>query len=77
MWRKPEYPEKTTDLPLYYILLLSSTPHLSGIQTHNVSGNRHWGSYKYNYHTITTTMTPGKERSTELMKSTLIVPRSI
>jgi hypothetical protein len=44
-WRKPEYPEKTTDLPqvndkLYHIMLISSTP-LSRIRTHNVSGDRH------------------------------------
>jgi hypothetical protein len=41
-WRKPEYPEKTTDLPqvtdklLHNVVL--STPHSSGIQAHNVSG---------------------------------------
>jgi hypothetical protein len=41
-WRKPEYPEKTTDLPqvtdkLSHNFVLS-TPHSSGIQAHNVSG---------------------------------------
>jgi hypothetical protein len=47
-WRKPEYPEKTTDLPqvtdkLYHIYnVASSTPSLSGIPTQNVSGDRHW-----------------------------------
>jgi hypothetical protein len=46
-WRKPEYPEKTTDLPqvtdkLYHIYnVASSTPSLSGIPTQNVSGDRH------------------------------------
>jgi hypothetical protein len=40
-WRKLEYPRKTTDLSqvtdkLYHIML-----YLSGIQTHNVSGDRH------------------------------------
>jgi hypothetical protein len=48
-WRKPEYLEKTTDLSqftdkLYHIIInvVSSTPGLSGIRTHNFSGNRHW-----------------------------------
>ena len=46
-WKKPEYPEKTTDLPqftdnLYHIYnVVSSTPRLSGIPTQNVSGDRH------------------------------------
>ena len=44
-WRKLEYPEKTTDLLHVTDKLLShnnvlSTPRLSGIQTHNVSGDR-------------------------------------
>ena len=44
-WRKPEDPEKNTDLlqvsaKLYNIVF--STPCLSGIQTHNVSGDRNW-----------------------------------
>ena len=42
-WRNPE---KTTDLPqvtdkLYHIKFVSSTPHLGGIRTHNVSDDRH------------------------------------
>jgi hypothetical protein len=47
-WRKPEYPEKTSDLPqvtdkLYHIMLyMLSTLHLSGIQTHNIINDRHW-----------------------------------
>jgi len=32
-WRKPEYPEKTTDIMLY---------HQSGIRTRSVSGDRYW-----------------------------------
>jgi hypothetical protein len=46
--RTPEYLEMTTDLPqvtdkLYQSHnVISSTPHLSGIRTHNVSGDRHW-----------------------------------
>ena len=46
-WKKPVYPEKTTDLSqvtdqLYHTIVVSSTPRLSGIRTHNVSGDRHW-----------------------------------
>jgi len=58
-WRKPE---KITDLPQVTETLshnvASSTLHLSGIRTHNVSGDRHWLQRyicKSNYHTITTT----------------------
>ena len=45
-WRKPKYLEKNTDLSQVTDKLLShnvvsSAPRLSGIQTHNVSGNRH------------------------------------
>jgi len=44
-WRKPEYPEKTIDLSQvtdklsHYVVSSTSCP--SGIQTHNVSGDRH------------------------------------
>jgi hypothetical protein len=43
-----EYPEKTTDLPqvTWQTLshnVVSSTPRLSGIRTHNVSGT--WGGF--------------------------------
>ena len=37
--------------------VVSSTPRLSGVRTHNVSDDMHWlhiGSCKSNYHTITT-----------------------
>jgi hypothetical protein len=45
-WKKPGYPEKTTDLPQATDKTLSqnavsSTPRLSGIRTHNFCGDRH------------------------------------
>jgi hypothetical protein len=38
---EPEYPEKTTDLPTSSHNVVSSIHRLSGIQTHNVGGDRH------------------------------------
>jgi len=58
-WRKPEYTEKTSD-KLYHIILYRVHLVWTGFEliTLVVIGTDCIGSYKSNYHTITTTTAP-------------------
>ena len=64
-WRKPERPEKTTELSqvndnIYHIMLYRIHIALAGFELTSlvVLGTDCTGNYKSNYHIITTTTTP-------------------